>query len=73
MKTKYLIGAMLTVLAAAIVSISAQTQSTTVQVSKLVGTRVKSSQGQEIGVVKDIVIDPGSRNKANQFSALNLQ
>ena len=57
MKTKYLVGAMLAVLGTAIVPISAQTQSTTVQVSKLVGTRVKSSQGEEIGVVKDVVID----------------
>jgi sporulation protein YlmC with PRC-barrel domain len=48
---------MLAVLGAAIVPTSAQTQSTTVQVSKLVGTRVKSSQGEEIGVVKDVVID----------------
>jgi sporulation protein YlmC with PRC-barrel domain len=57
MKTKYLVGAMLGVLGAAILPISAQTQSTTVQISKLVGTRVKSSQGEEIGVVKDVVID----------------
>src|SRR6266516_7432359 len=57
MKTKYLTGAMLAVLGAAIVPMSAQTQSTTVQVSKLVGTRVKSSQGEEIGVVKDVMID----------------
>src|SRR6266540_4136260 len=41
----------------------AQTQSTTsssttyVQTSKLVGTKVKSSQGEEIGVVKDVVLD----------------
>ena len=39
---------------------SAQTQSTTIQVSKLVGTKVKSSQGEEIGVVKDVVIDRNS-------------
>ncbi|PYJ00148.1 MAG: hypothetical protein DMF00_08770 [Verrucomicrobia bacterium] len=57
MKTKYLTRAMLAVLGAAIVPMSAQTQSTTVQVSKLVGTRVKSSQGEEIGVVKDVMID----------------
>jgi sporulation protein YlmC with PRC-barrel domain len=48
---------MLAILGVAIVPMSAQTQSTTVQVSKLVGTRVKSSQGEEIGVVKDVVID----------------
>jgi sporulation protein YlmC with PRC-barrel domain len=39
---------------------SAQTQNTTVQVSKLVGTKVKSSQGDEIGVIKDVVIDRNS-------------
>jgi sporulation protein YlmC with PRC-barrel domain len=60
MKTSLLVGVMLAVLGAAIASISAQTQSTTVQVSKLVGTRVKSSQGEEIGVVKDVVIDRNS-------------
>jgi sporulation protein YlmC with PRC-barrel domain len=48
---------MLAVLGAAIVPMSAQTQSTNVQVSKIVGTRVKSPQGEEIGVVKDVVID----------------
>src|SRR5947199_3002465 len=57
MKTSLSFGVTLAVLGAAISSTSAQTQSTTVQVSKLVGTRVKSSQGEEIGVVKDIVID----------------
>ena len=57
MKTLRLIGAMLAILGVAIVPMLAQTQSTTVQVSKLVGTRVKSSQGDEIGVVKDVVID----------------
>jgi sporulation protein YlmC with PRC-barrel domain len=57
MKTLRLIGAMLVILGFAIVPMSAQTQSTTVQVSKLVGTRVKSSQGEQIGVVKDVVID----------------
>ena len=57
MKILRLIGAMLAILGVAIVPMSAQTESTTVQVSKLVGTRVKSSQGEEIGVVKDVVID----------------
>jgi sporulation protein YlmC with PRC-barrel domain len=57
MKTLRSFGAMLAVLGAAIVSTSAQTQSTTVQVSKLVGTKVKSSQGEEIGVIKDVMID----------------
>jgi sporulation protein YlmC with PRC-barrel domain len=57
MKTSLLFGVMLAVLGAAIASTSAQTQSTTVQVSRLVGTKVKSSQGEEIGVVKDVMID----------------
>jgi sporulation protein YlmC with PRC-barrel domain len=47
----------LVVLCSVIVPISAQTQSATVQVSKLVGTKVKSSQGEEIGVIKDVMID----------------
>src|SRR5881227_1023600 len=57
MKTSLSFGVILAVLGAAIASTSAQTQSTTVQVSKLVGTKVKSSQGEEIGVVKDVMID----------------
>ncbi len=57
MKTSLSFGVILVVLGAAIASTSAQTQSTTVQVSKLVGTKVKSSQGEEIGVVKDVMID----------------
>src|SRR5947207_619469 len=57
MKTSLSFGVMLAVLCATIAFTSAQTQSTTVQVSKLVGTKVKSSQGEEIGVVKDVMID----------------
>jgi len=57
MKTSLSFGVILAVLGAAIASTSAQTQSTTVQVSKLVGTKVKSSHGEEIGVVKDVMID----------------
>jgi sporulation protein YlmC with PRC-barrel domain len=60
MKTLRLFGATLAVLGAAIVPMSAQTQSTTVQVSKLVGTKVKSSRGEDIGVVKDVLIDRNS-------------
>jgi sporulation protein YlmC with PRC-barrel domain len=49
----------------AVASMSGQTQGTTasssssgyVQTSKLVGTKVKSSQGEEIGVIKDVVLD----------------
>ena len=37
---------------------SAQTQSTTyIETSKVVGTSVKSSDGQEIGTIKDVVLD----------------
>lgn len=57
MKTKYLTGAMLAILGAVVVPNSAQAQNTTIQISKVVGTRVKSSQGEQIGVVKDVVID----------------
>src|SRR5436309_13250484 len=57
MKTSLSFGVILVVLGAAIASTAAQTQSTTVQVSKLVGTKVKSSQGEEIGVVKDVMIE----------------
>jgi sporulation protein YlmC with PRC-barrel domain len=60
MKTLCLFGVMLAVLGAVIASTSAQTENTTVQVSKLVGTKVKSAQGEEIGVVKDVVIDRNS-------------
>ena len=51
------------ILGLAVASTFAQTQSTTssstsyIQTSKLVGKKVKSSQGDEIGVVKDVVLD----------------
>src|SRR5947208_9966702 len=65
MKTSLLYGAAIAILGMAVASISGQTQSTTasssssgyVQSSKLVGTKVKSSQGEEIGTVKDVVLD----------------
>src|SRR5437867_7934812 len=57
MKTLRSFGATVAVVSVVIVPMSAQTQSTTVQVSKLVGTKVKSAQGEEIGVIKDVVID----------------
>ena len=60
MKTLRSFGITLAILGMAIVPMSAQTQSTTVQVSKLVGTKVKSSQGDEVGVIKDVVIDRSS-------------
>src|SRR5205809_6258303 len=63
MKTLLSLGAMVAVLGLAMASTFAQTQSTTsssttyVQASKIVGTKVKSSQGEEIGVIKDVVLD----------------
>src|SRR5881397_33217 len=63
MKTLFSLGAMIIILGLAVGSTFAQTQNTTsssttyVQTSKLVGTKVKSSQGEEIGVVKDVVLD----------------
>src|SRR5438105_8977625 len=59
MKTSILLVA--TLLGLAIASTQAQTQSSTttsyVQTSKIVGMKVKDSGGQEIGVVKDVVLD----------------
>jgi sporulation protein YlmC with PRC-barrel domain len=61
MKTLFLSGATIAILGLA--PLSGQTQSTTtssttyLQTSKLVGTKVKSSQGEEIGVIKDVVLD----------------
>ena len=61
MKTLFLSGATIAVLGLAIAPVSGQTQSTSgatyIQSSKLVGTKVKSSQGEEIGVIKDVVLD----------------
>src|SRR6266496_3070357 len=66
MKTSLLFGATLAILglAATPVNSRAQTTSTTtstssgyVQTSKIIGTKVKTAQGEEVGVVKDVVID----------------
>jgi sporulation protein YlmC with PRC-barrel domain len=66
MKTSLLLGAALAFLGLAAAPLSAQTQSTTstttsssgyIQTSKIIGTKVKASNGEEIGVVKDVVID----------------
>ena len=56
---------MLALLGLAAAPLSAQTQTTTsttsssgyIQTSKIIGTKVKTSSGEEIGVVKDVVID----------------
>jgi sporulation protein YlmC with PRC-barrel domain len=63
MKTLFLSGAMITILGLAVAPMLGQTQSATtssttyVQTTKLAGTKVKSSQGEEIGVIKDVVLD----------------
>ena len=61
MKTLLIGGAMIAFLSLAVASMSAQTQSTTyIEASKIVGTRVKSSDGQEVGTIKDVVLDRNS-------------
>src|SRR5256714_13174087 len=59
MKTSTLLVA--TLLGFAIATTQGQTQSSTttsyVQTSKIVGMKVKDSSGQEVGVVKDVVLD----------------
>jgi sporulation protein YlmC with PRC-barrel domain len=63
MKTLFSAGAIVAFLGLAVASTYAQTQTTTsssttyIETSKLVGRPVKSSQGEEIGTIKDVVID----------------
>src|SRR5215813_2254204 len=63
MKTLLIRGAMTVFLGLVVGSMSAQTQSTGssnttyIQTSKFIGKKVKSAQGEEIGTVKDIVLD----------------
>ena len=63
MKTLFSLGGIMAILGLAVASTFAQTQSTAsssttyIQTSKFIGKKVKSSQGDEIGVVKDIVLD----------------
>jgi sporulation protein YlmC with PRC-barrel domain len=64
MKTILLCGAALAILGLAVAPVSAQTQTTTsttttvyMQASKLIGTKVKVSQGEEVGEIKDVVLD----------------
>src|SRR5947209_14590605 len=64
MKTTLLCGAALAILGLAAAPLSAQTQTTSsstgssyVQTSKIIGTKVKTQQGEEVGVVKDVVLD----------------
>jgi sporulation protein YlmC with PRC-barrel domain len=56
-------------------SMFAQTQTTTsssgsgyIQTSKIVGTKVRTSQGEDIGVVKDVVLDSNTGCMAYTFS-----
>src|SRR5205814_9716063 len=64
MKTYLLYGAALAILGLAAAPLNGQTQTTTsssssgyVQTSKIIGTKVKTAQGEEVGVVKEVVID----------------
>jgi sporulation protein YlmC with PRC-barrel domain len=61
MKTSLSIAAMSAVLGLTVASTIAQTETTStttyIQTSKLVGKPVKSSQGEEIGTIKDVVLD----------------
>jgi sporulation protein YlmC with PRC-barrel domain len=63
MKTLLKRGAITVFLGFAVASMSAQTQTTAstntsyIQTSKFIGQKVKSTQGDEIGTVKDIVLD----------------
>src|SRR5436853_6076967 len=66
MKTSLLCGAALAILGLAAAPLIAQTQTTAtssstsssyVQTSKIIGTKVKTAQGEEVGVVKDVVLD----------------
>ncbi len=64
MKTSLICGAALAILGVAAAPLIAQTQNTTsstdanyVQASKVIGTKVKTAKGEEIGVVKDVVLE----------------
>src|SRR5213080_2984780 len=58
MKTLMLCSAAL--LALPIVSLNAHGQTTYVQTSKIIGKTVKIESGEEVGVIKDVVIDQSS-------------
>lgn len=64
MKRYLLLGVALTIFGLAATPLISQTQTTTsssssgyVQASKIVGTKVKTQSGEEVGVVKDVVLD----------------
>src|SRR5260370_32643260 len=71
MKTSLLCGAALAILGLAAAPLNGQTQTTTssssscyVQTSKIIGTKVKTAQGEEVGVVKDVVLDRSNGSMA---------
>src|SRR5215468_9828547 len=64
MKRYLLLGVALTIFGLAATPLISQTQTTTssgssgyIQASKIVGTKVKTQNGEEVGVVKDVVLD----------------
>lgn len=58
MKTQLRWGAALASVSLAIMPLSAQAQSATyVETSKIVGTKVKTAQGEQIGEIKDVILD----------------
>src|SRR5215203_2345422 len=69
MKTKSLLGVALAAAGLAISPANAQTQSTTttqtstgeyIQSSKIIGSKIRSADGSEVGVIKDVVLDKQS-------------
>src|SRR2546421_1634865 len=64
MKKSILLGTTLALVGLAIVSTNAQTQTTTstsyIQSSTVVGSKIKDSRGEEVGVIKDFVLDRNS-------------
>src|SRR3954467_29648 len=67
MKKSILFGAALAAVGLALVPANAQTQSTStttssssggyIQSSKIIGSKIRSSDGSEVGVIKDVVLD----------------
>src|SRR6266581_7041116 len=66
MKTSFLFAATLAILGLAAAPVDSRTQTTStttststgyVQTSKIIGTKVKTAQGEEIGEIKDVVLD----------------
>jgi sporulation protein YlmC with PRC-barrel domain len=64
MKISLICGAIVAILSLAVAPSNAQIQTSTsssssayIQTSKIVGTTVKSAQGEEIGTIKDVVLD----------------